>query len=539
MTRDVEVLICGAGPVGLSLAAQLDAMGVPFMIIEKNLRRSERSKALVLWGRSLELLNLCMDSHVFQVTGRPVRKAKIFEEGKEIAEIDFSSTEGEFGTGVLLPQSDTERLLEEHLTQRGRSVRRGVELVAFEQQDQGVRCQLTDGNGFDEQLTVRYLVGCDGAHSVVRHTLGMAFPGKKDCHRWVLADVRLEGELPDSDVAAFWSRDGVLLLFHFGDDLWRVVAEESMNDPDAPRRDPSLDEIVGLMQQRGAKGIQAREPSWLSEFRIHERKVEHYRRGNVFLAGDAAHVHSPAGGQGMNTGIQDACNLAWKIAWSVRGMGGNALLESYSDERSRVGAMVVRTTSHVTRMVTTESRLLQRLRNMIAKIAFHFEWVQDLARKNLAEFTIAYRGSVLNGNDSRKHHGGPRCGDRVPDVSWVDARGQSRTLYQQLSGGRAALLTLNLSAADGCDGWPVSDDNRSASVVAVDLVLSSDSTETAGLTGQPCATPGGFIEAAALECLGLRDKEWLVVRPDGYLAAAGTTQDCQSAAEWLSRVSQA
>ena len=538
LAHEYEVLICGAGPVGLSLAAQLDAMGISYMIIDKNLQRSEKSKALVLWGRSLELLNLCMDVNAFLKAGRPVSQAKIFEEGKEIAGIDFTSTGSEFGTGVLLPQNQTERLLEEHLSEQGQTVKRGIELVSFEQRDQEVWCQLKDRSGAEEQLSVRYLVGCDGAHSVVRHTLGMPFPGRKDCHRWVLADVRLEGDFPDSDVAAYWSHAGVLLLFHFGQDVWRVVAEEPLDDPDSPRRDPSLEEIARLLRERGATNVQASEPSWLAEFRINERKVDRYRSGGVFLAGDAAHVHSPAGGQGMNTGIQDACNLAWKIAWNVRGVGGEFLLDSYSDERSRVGAMVVRTTSHVTRMVTTQSRVLQRLRNTVAKIALRFEWVQEFARQNLAEYTVAYRRSTLNGADSRRQHKGLRCGDRVPNIKWVDSHGQRQSLYQQLSGGRAALITCNLGEAVGWEGWQTLDDSSSPSYQWIGLASSPVAVE-AGIHQGDAAHKWGVMETSDMEEIGIRDGGWLIIRPDGYLAVAGSTSDMKPAVDWLNLVAGA
>lgn len=534
MAREHEVLICGAGPVGLSLAAQLDAMGISFMIIDKNVQRSDKSKALVLWGRSLELLNLCMDVQPFLEVGRPVCQAKVFEEGREIGGIDFVSKTTEFGTGVLLPQNQTERLMEQHLTQRGQTVRRGVELVSFQQRDHQVACHLKHGSGAEEQVDFKYLIGCDGAHSIVRHTLGMSFPGRKDCHRWVLADVRLDGELPDADVAAFWSRTGVLLLFHFGEDVWRVVAEEPLGDPDAPRVDPSLEEIENLLYKRGATKVRASDPGWLAEFRINERKVENYRKGGVFLAGDAAHVHSPAGGQGMNTGIQDACNLAWKIAWNVRGMGGNPLLDSYSEERSRIGEMVVRTTSRVTRMVTTRSRLLQRLRNTVAKVALRFEWIQDLARRNLAEYTVRYRGSSLNGPDLRRHHGGVRCGDRIPNIKWVGFDRQPQSLYQHLSGAKAVLLTWNLGQAVGSEGWQTLSDSRSPCLLKIELNATPAANEKE--IRQADGDVGGYMDAAGMEAMGMRDQGWLLIRPDGYLAVAGGTSDMQTATDWLNRV---
>ena len=551
MDQQTDVLICGAGPVGLSLAAQLELMGVSCLIIDKNRHRSEMSKALVVWGRSLELLNTCMDAHAFLQAGRPVRKAKFYQEGASFAEIEFSSQESEFGTGVLIPQSMTEKLLEERLLQLGAAVHRETELVSFEQSEEEVQCLLRDADGEPKNVKAKYLVGCDGAHSAVRHGLGLPFPGKKDGLRWVLADVELSGDLPEADVASFWSRLGILLLFRFDENVWRVVAEEPLVSEDAPRRDPTLEEIQKHLGERGAGNVRASNPTWLAEFRVSERKVENYRAGNVFLAGDAAHVHSPAGGQGMNTGIQDSCNLAWKIAWKLRGAANAALLDSYSQERSQVGAMVVKATSHMTRLATTESQLLQSVRNAVAKIALHFDWVQDKVRKNLAEYTIAYRDSSLNGSDERVGRTILKCGDRVPNIRWTDGTGECQTLYQHLAAARAVLLILNSSHAHpsessnqefsrkGFMGQATSDQGRSwlaIELVAVDgfggqfddglSVAKRDAGETEG-------DLVGVVLRDEIKTLQLGASGWAIIRPDGYLAAAGNCEDLQAASEWL------
>ena len=205
MDRQTDVLICGVGPVGLCLAAQLQAMGVSYQIIDENPRCSEKSKALVVWGRSLELLNTCMDANSFLQAGRPLRKAQFFVEGVQFAEIQFSTGESEFGTGVLIPQNVTEKLVEEQLVQSGAAVQREIELASFEQCDDDVRCILKDSNGVPKHVVAKYLVGCDGAHSDVRHSLSLPFPGRKDGLRWVLADVELSGDVPDADVESVWN----------------------------------------------------------------------------------------------------------------------------------------------------------------------------------------------------------------------------------------------------------------------------------------------------------------------------------------------
>jgi 2-polyprenyl-6-methoxyphenol hydroxylase-like FAD-dependent oxidoreductase len=538
MVVRTDVLICGAGPVGLSLAAQLQRMGVSCQLVDKNRSRSDKSKALVVWGRSLELLDTCMDANSFLEHGRPVRKAKFYEEGVQFAEIEFATNDSEFGTGVLIPQSLTEKILEDHLSDCGGEVQRATELLSFVQSSDDVTCVLADAEGAQRTVVAKYLVGCDGAHSVVRHGLELEFPGRKDGLRWVLADVELSGDVPDADVASLWSRSGILLLFHFGENVWRVVAEEPLGNPDSPRRDPTLPEIQQYLSERGAEGVQASNPTWLAEFRVSERKVEDYAVGRVFVAGDAAHVHSPAGGQGMNTGIQDACNLAWKIAWKIRGVGNNRLLDSYSDERSEVGAMVVRATSHMTRLATTESRVLQSVRNAVAKIALHFDWVQDKIRQNLAEYTVAYRSSEINGTDTRRNRGALRCGDRVPNILWTDARQQPQTLYRCLSGGRAVLLIINSNDARTFESWGQGLCGRDQSFATVELVVPDQQNAEPHIHADTGATSVsvGFVGHDQLQKLPLRTGGWMIIRPDGYLAAAGEADDMGPAMQWLSKM---
>ncbi|MGI9443950.1 MAG: FAD-dependent monooxygenase [Rubripirellula sp.] len=537
MVVQTDVLICGAGPVGLSLAAQLQRMGVSCQVVDKNRSRSDKSKALVVWGRSLELLDTCMDANSFLEHGRPVRKAKFYEEGVQFAEIEFATNDSEFGTGVLIPQSLTEQILEDHLSDCGEEVQRATELLSFVQSSDDVTCVLADAEGKQRTVVANYLVGCDGAHSVVRHGLELEFPGRKDGLRWVLADVELSGDVPEADVASLWSRSGILLLFHFGENVWRVVAEEPLGNPDSPRRDPTLPEIQQYLSERGAVGVKASNPTWLAEFRVNERKVEDYSVGRVFVAGDAAHVHSPAGGQGMNTGIQDACNLAWKIAWKIRGVGNNKLLDSYSDERSEVGAMVVRATSHMTRLATTESRVLQSVRNVVAKIALHFNWVQDKIRQNLAEYTVAYRSSEINGTDTRRNRGVLRCGDRVPNILWTDARQQPQTLYRCLSGGRAVLLIINSNDARTFESWGQGMCRDDQSFATVALMVADQQNEESKVHADPrtAHVHVGFLDRGASQKLEVGSGGWMIIRPDGYLAAAGEAEDMGPATQWLKK----
>ena len=537
MTHDLDVLIVGAGPVGLALGAQLSAMDVKFAIIDQLQKPSPLSKAGVLWGRSLELLDLCMEADDFVQAGRPLRKALLFSDGVEIASIDFQGTQDPFGTGLMIPQNETESVLSNQLKSRGIDVQRGMTLQAFRQDSDGVDCDIQNAAGDTLTWRADFLVGCDGAHSAVRHGLELPFPGHQEPHRWILADVSAKGNLPDSEIIACWSRSGLLVMFRFSESTWRVIAEHSDTDQDAAPRSPTLEQMQRMMDERGLKDVQLFDPTWLSEFRIHARKVDTYQVNRVFLAGDAAHIHSPAGGQGMNTGIQDACNLAWKIAWHKRASMGPKILESYTHERSRIGDQVLRNTSHATRIATTDSRALQWARKTFAKIALHFEWTQEFARQNIAEYTVAYPNSSIGGKDLRKHKHGVSLGDRIADFAWHDRSGNTKTVYPLLAGGRALLLGWNTGRERVVNMIKTLPDSAHPLFHSLDLQPLDNLPQIADAAETPTPSTSqhrsGFADASVLEETGLTEPGFMLVRPDGYLAAAGGIEDGSIVMEWL------
>ena len=546
MRNDFDVIIAGAGPVGLALGAQLSAMDVKFAIIDLLETPSPLSKAGVIWGRSLELLNLCMEANAFVEAGRPLKKAMLFNEGTEIATIDFRGTKDPFGTGIMIPQNETERVLASQLRTRGVEVQRGMTLKSFQQDSEGVSCNIQDTSGNISTWRANFLVGCDGAHSAVRHGLELPFPGNQEPHRWILADVSATGNLPDSEIIACWSQHGLLVMFRFTDSSWRVIAEHSDTDPNLSSQKPTLEQMQQLMDERGLKDVQLFDPTWLSEFRIHERKVDTYQVDRVFLAGDAAHIHSPAGGQGMNTGIQDACNLAWKIAWQQKASLGPKILESYTQERSRIGDQVLRNTSHATRVATTDSRVLQWGRKTLAKIALHFEWTQELARQNIAEYTVAYPNSSIAGGDHRRHKNGVSRGDRIVDFAWNDRSGNPNTLYQLLGGGHAVLVGWNgetQRVAQLINTLPHSVRRLFRSLELTPLEDSTqleDSTDFANespLNIESSQHRFGYADASMMKAIGLVEPGLMIIRPDGYLAAAGTMEDESIVVEWLQSLS--
>jgi len=386
-----QVLIVGAGPVGLTMAAELARYGVAVRIVDKAARRTDKSKALVLWSRTLELLDRAGCAGAFVAVGLKAEAVNIIAENKVVGRIGFAGVDSAYPYALMLAQSETERLLEAHLGSLGISVERQVEVVGFTDSGAGVMTTLQHPDGRREALEAAWLVGCDGAHSTVRHTLGLAFQGDTLKSDWLLADIHLAGmRLPATELAMYWHEDGVPAMFPVSAGRYRVIADIGGSEGAHPA-DPTLDQIQAVVDRRGPDGLVVSDPVWLSAFRINERKVAEYRSGRVFVAGDAAHVHSPAGGQGMNTGMQDAFNLAWKLALVCRGAcSADKLLDSYSIERSAVGAHVLAAAGRLTSVAVMKNHTAQMVRNLLGGFLLGLGPVRRAVVDQMMEVSVGY-----------------------------------------------------------------------------------------------------------------------------------------------------
>ena len=418
METKVDVLVVGAGPVGLTMAAELARYGIRVRIVEKAAERTDKSKALVVWSRTLELVDRMGCAQAFVDTGMKATAANIVAGDEHIARITLDGVASPYPYALMLPQSETERLMEEHLASLGVMVERSVELTRFEPTQDGVVSTLRFADGREETQESAWLIGCDGAHSVVRHGLGMQFEGNTLASDWILADIHLSGVPNPGEIAILWHADGVLAIFPITPNRYRVIANVDSKGTKTEgiglTAEPTLDEVQALLDGRGPGGMVASRPVWLAGFHINERKVKDYRAGRVFLAGDAAHIHSPAGGQGMNTGMQDACNLAWKLALVLRGICElEPLLGSYSAERGAVGDQVLKGAGVTTQIGILRGGFKQSIRNHLASMVFGFSAVREKAAAALTEISIGYPESPLNRAGTHVH-GGPKVGERAP-----------------------------------------------------------------------------------------------------------------------------
>src|ERR1700691_579169 len=363
----LKALVAGAGPVGLTMAAELVRHGISCRIVDKAPARTELSKALVVWPRTLELLRIAGCAGDFLAAGRMIVSARLYAGRRMLANIGFESIDTPYPFSLFVPQSETERLLEEYLRKLGVRVERGVELASFTANVHGVNARLRRADGKNETVATDYLIGCDGAHSTVRHRLRLPFDGVSEQGIWLLADVKIRNHPYPGELLLFWHGDGVLAIFPMKEGRYRIIADWGAAEPPPENATPALTQIQDLIDRRGPRGLEAYDPAWLSFFRINERKVKDYRKGRVFLAGDAAHIHSPAGGQGMNTGMQDAFNLAWQLAAVLHGDAGDTLLDSYQADRMPVADRVITFTDRLTKAGTL-SGIPSRIRDLAIRL---------------------------------------------------------------------------------------------------------------------------------------------------------------------------
>ena len=354
VTNAPTVLVVGAGPTGLVLACVLARAGIPLRLIDKAEAPPVTSRALGIFPRTMELFEKIGVLEEMLKAGVKISGLTIHPDFHSPVTLGFESLPPPFPFALSLPQADTEAILRKKLAENGISIEYGTELVGFAQDRKGVRVVLRQ-EGRESHLFTQWVVGCDGAHSSVRHILGAPFEGIRMRDRFVLADVEADSPFPEDEGQAFLSGHGVLAMLPLGRGRFRIIADRA---PDLESLD--IDEIRRLVRERLPREIPIRNPSWLSQFVITRRQVRHYREGHVFLAGDAAHIHSPVGGQGMNTGIQDAFNLGWKLALYIQGLGTAELLSSYGSEREPVARGVLRLTHRLTQLVTMRNRQIGR-----------------------------------------------------------------------------------------------------------------------------------------------------------------------------------
>jgi 2-polyprenyl-6-methoxyphenol hydroxylase-like FAD-dependent oxidoreductase len=542
---DTEALVIGAGPTGLFMAAELLRRGVACRVIDKAPAPSNTSKALALQSRTLEMFDQVGIIEEILEPGLKAGVVNIHANGQTIIQMSMNEVHGPYPFILCLPQNQTEHILTHHLERLGGQVERQRELIGFTQDDAGVTATLRHADGHEETLTTRWLIGCDGAHSAVRHALNIPFNGAPYPEAFALADVKIDWPLPNDQIDLFLSEHGLLGAFPMQGGRYRLIIETKADAGDAPLPDPTLEEIQGYLTKLGPTGSVASDPAWLAAFRSHLRHAEHIRQGRVFLAGDAAHIHSPAGGQGMNTGLQDAYNLAWKLALVNAGHASPALLDTYETERHPVAESVLRTSDLMLKAATLRSPVTQQIRNRLLPLLAQQDLIQQRMTAQIAELSVNYRKSPMV---AEHHHArfvpaqfthGPRAGDRAPDAApLLQADGHAVRLFELLRGTNATLL-LFADPENATASWQRlaalanTITARYGSLITSYIVSAGASVpEVTQTSAAPLLDPELALQrayAASPECLYL-------VRPDGYIGFRSYPADEASLHDYLKRL---
>jgi 2-polyprenyl-6-methoxyphenol hydroxylase-like FAD-dependent oxidoreductase len=395
---DTDVLIVGAGPVGLFLANECARRCLRFRIIEEHSTQSEHSKALAIFPRTLEIFDMAGVVPPFLEAANRVTSVAVMTHERALARMQFAPEESPYSFVAMVPQDVTEKLLLEELRRKGGDVEYETKFISAEQHKDGVSVTL-DHKGEPITLRASFVVGCDGAHSEVRRQLNLPFEGAEYKGSFLLADIDTNETFPADEMQLCPSELGPVAIFPMSATRRRVVATIENTEGDAP----SLDLVRKVLAQRAPKGIEALGLNWSSYFRIHHRQVAQLRQARIFIAGDAAHVHSPFGGQGMNTGLHDIWNLIWKIDLFLHGRGNEQLLDSYGAERLPVIKNVIETTDLLTKALGTPNRFAQALRNTVIPMVSRLAPFQHAFVRRLSELGITYRGSPIVEGDGKRY----------------------------------------------------------------------------------------------------------------------------------------
>jgi 2-polyprenyl-6-methoxyphenol hydroxylase-like FAD-dependent oxidoreductase len=500
--QNARVLIVGAGPTGLVLALWLTHLKVPVRLIDRAAQPGTTSRALAVQARTLELYDQIHLGRTVVDRGHRVPAANFWAAGKKRASAVFS----DLGAGLspypfvlVFPQEEHEQLLIDRLTALGVAVERGCELASFEESGSGVRAVVKRPDGVTETVEAAYIAGCDGAHSAVRATLGIGFGGGTYDHLFYVADVQAAGAVIDGNLHVALDTSDFLAVF--------------------PRRPAGAVRLVGTVRDEAAHAqpaqifwedvsrrvmnwlpIQVERVNWFSTYRVHHRVAERFRQGRAFLLGDAAHLHSPVGGQGMNTGIGDAVNLAWKLAAVLEGRAPKSLLDSYEPERIAFARRLVRTTDRAFSMVTSPSSSARFLRievfPRLLAILIKTRGVRRFMFRTVSQTAVNYRGSRL----SEGRAGAVRGGDRLP---WLPL-GEDTDNFGPLAS----------------MGWQVH-------------VYGMPRPEIESLCRDRDLPLHAFAWRAELRASGLRRDAVYLVRPDGYVGLADARADARVLAAYL------
>ena len=537
-----DVVIVGAGPTGLMAATLLRRCGVSVRLLDKSARQAHESRAFAVHARSLELLRSIGLGDAFMERGLIASGAQVFVGGRQVAEIDVADIgrrDTPYPFVLMVPQWDIEAILADDLRAHGVTVEHEVEVYDVRQTELGVMVSATRADGTRFGVSAAYVIGADGAHSVVRKCLGLRFDGAPYPQGFLLADCRVDWPLDHDHLKIFvGDRNLAVYLPLRGREIGRVIAispgsESAPADEDAGARPATLAEVESALRGTAKLPVTLHDARWVTRYRLHHRGVDRYGVGRVFVAGDAAHIHSPAGGQGMNTGLQDAANLAWKLALVLTGRAPSELLDTYHAERWPVGQKILQRTDRLFAAMSSQAGWVARARNLllplVAPALAGLAPVRARAFAFVSQLGIRYRPNAFLLDAIPNARDAVAPGHRAPDAR-ISAK---RSIFDLLRGYRFTVLALSRRPLDGDE-------------------IDRCTTELAALAPALRTDVGAYLVARSLigrdarfrqaesaevfEAYGLSSRlpaAVFVVRPDGYVAYRAAGLDVMAAARFL------
>jgi 3-(3-hydroxy-phenyl)propionate hydroxylase len=538
-----EVLILGAGPVGLTLGNALARRGVLPIIVDRAPSIRDVSKALILHVRTQEALSRLGVAERAREEARPLTEVVVNAYGKFVGGWDLGDIDSPFKHPLIIGQNRTQHILLDALAATGVQVRWNTEAVALDVDESGAVATLKSADGADQRVRARYVIGCEGSNSLVRKTAGFSFEGERYAgEQFIQADCQIRWALPTGRSYLFLTADGFMMLIEMPDGAVRIFislpdhnaagaaeAARQLGAAEATGDQPTLDEIAHHFTRLSGFACDLSQPVWLARYRTSHRYADRFRKGPLFVAGDAGHVHVPIGGQGMNTGIQDAFNLGWKLAGVLKGELRESVLDSYEGERHPVAENLIRGTDFAYRGILHPSELRQRAARMIGPFLLRNHRVQGFMRETLEELSVAYPISPLNLDLGGAK--GPAPGERMLDAPVVRASDRE---------------TTSLWAEAPLDPWTLFIFAAGGGLAAATTVA-QDATDRFGarvmplvITMEAVAEPA---DAVLLDVLGkaharygLTAPTFYLVRPDTVVCARGPLADWPRAAAHLGAI---
>ena len=511
---ETDVLVVGAGPTGLMMANQLARFGVRVTIVDRHSGPAQQSRAMAVQARTLEIYRKLGIADQALALGRRGTGANLWARGKWTARVplgDIGQDISAFPFVLMLGQDENERILGGHLRQGGVEIHWNTELTALEHAADHELATLRTMDGSTSTVRAAYVCGCDGAHSAVRRLNGIGFPGAPYEQTFFVADTIAQGPMRPGELNIYLWPDGFHLFFPMrGENAWRVIGilPKALRNRD----DVTFEDVVPSILGEAGAAIRFAQCHWFSVYRIHHRSAERFRAGRCFLLGDAAHIHSPAGGQGMNTGLQDAYNLAWKLAWVLKGQAGESLLDTYEQERMPVAQRLLRTTDRLFQLVVSEGPIASFIRTRVAArlmaLAMRSGRLRRLAFRTISQVGIRYRRSALSQNLGEHPGGAPRAGDRFPWMRLrLEAGGRTEDLFGRLDDSRFSVLAVGQPVPAGAK-------DAASGIDWIEVDAKEDNREKLAAAGIP--VPSFYL-----------------LRPDGHVALAGRALTVEAVANWF------